>query len=113
MDFSSSSNNQKPLGETFKPFGEIHSLLDCAEQHIVDRVRARVRQQVEEKLLNEFSKLIQAETEKALAGICFDLHKEKDMLTQQDRLQILLTWAKAKEGKKILRSKTIVTEEIV
>jgi L-lactate utilization protein LutB len=106
MDSPLPSSNQKP-------FGEIHSLLDCAEQHIIEMVRARVRQQVEERLLNEFSELIQAETEKALAGICFDLHMEKDMLTHSDRLQILLTWAKAKEGKKILRSKTIVTEEIV
>jgi L-lactate utilization protein LutB len=38
---------------------------------------------------------------------------EQRTLTHSDRLQILLTWAKAKEGKKILRSKTIVTEEIV
>jgi len=106
MDSPPSSSNQKP-------FGEIHSLLDCAEQHIIEMVRARVRQQVEERLLNDFSELIQAETEKALAGICFDLHMEKDFMTHSDRLQILLTWAKAKEGKKILRSKTIVTEEIV
>jgi L-lactate utilization protein LutB len=102
-----------PLPSSNRPPQPLTDLLDCAEQHIIEMVRARVRQQVEERLLNEFSELIQAETEKALAGICFDLHMEKDFMTHSDRLQILLTWAKAKEGKKILRSKTIVTEEIV
>lgn len=105
MDSSLPSSNQ--------PSQRLTDLLDCAEQHIIEMVRARVRQQVEERLLNEFSELIQAETEKALAGICFHLHMEKDFMTHSDRLQILLTWAKAKEGKKILRSKTIITEEIV
>ena len=76
-------------------------------------VRARVRQQVEERLLNEFSELIQDETEKALAEISFDLHKEGDMLTRQDRLHVLITWAKAKEGKKRFREVASLVEEVL
>ena len=106
MDSPLSSSNQKP-------FGKIHSLLDCAEQHIIEMVRARVRQQVEERLLNEFSELIQDETEKALAEISFDLHKEGDMLTRQDRLHVLITWAKAKEGKKRFREVASLVEEVL
>ena len=96
-----------------RPFGEIQGLLDCAEQHIIEMVRARVRQEVREKLLNEFSDLIQAETEKALAEISFDLHREGDMLTRQDRLHVLITWAKAKEGKKRFREIASLAEEVL
>lgn len=108
-----SEPNTRPFGETFKPFGEIHGLLDCAEQHIIDMVRARVRQQVKEKLLNEFAALVQAETEKALAEISFDLHKENDMLTRQNRLHVLITWAKAKEGEKRFRETVSLVEEVL
>jgi len=102
MNSSPSSSNQ--------PSQQFIGLLDCAELYIIEKVRARVRRQVEETLLNEFSGLIQAETEKALAGICFNLAAEKDFLTHSDRLQILITWAKAKEGKKHFRTETTIVE---
>jgi len=106
-------SDSKPFGETFKPYAEIHGLLDCAEQHIIDRVRARVREEVREKLLSEFAALVQAETEKALAEISFDLASQQDMLTRQDRLHVLITWAKAKEGKKRFRETANIVEEVL
>ena len=87
-------------------------LLDCAELHVIEMVRARIRKEVEIRLLQEFATLIQDETEKALTQIVFRIASERDPLSHSDRLHVLVTWAKAAEGRKVFRQKTIIVSEI-
>ena len=89
----------------------LFTLLDTAEQFILERVRQSVRQAVTEKLLAEFNELIQEEISSALSDIVFSMCADKDPFNRTEDVRVLVEWIKCREQKRKFRTRSVIEEE--
>lgn len=99
------------MNYTQRPSDEsMFSILDAAEQHIYEKVKAEVREVVTERLLGEFDELIQDAINSAFSEIIFKISAERDVFSRAEDVRVLVEWIKCKEGEKKYITKTVVEE---
>jgi hypothetical protein len=86
------------------------SVLDAAEQYVVEKVRSEVSRTVREKLEAEFNALVQEKLNEILPQIIIQMREERDITSRTDDVRVLLEWVKCREEKKAFRTETVVKE---
>jgi hypothetical protein len=86
------------------------SVLDAAEQYVVEKVRSEVSRTVREKLEAEFNALVQEKLNEILPQIIIQMRVDRDIMSRTDDVRVLLEWVKCREEKKTFRTETVVKE---
>jgi hypothetical protein len=86
------------------------SVLDAAEQYVVEKVRSEVSRTVREKLEAEFNALVQEKLNEILPQIIIQMRVDRDIMSRTDDIRVFLEWAKCREEKKTFRTETVVKE---
>jgi hypothetical protein len=86
------------------------SVLDAAEQYVVERVKSEVARTVREKLEAEFNALVQEKLNEILPQIIIQMRVDRDIMSRTDDVRVFLEWVKCREEKKTFRTETVVKE---